>query len=50
MSVYFRDPDGSLLEVAVGPAGCSVAALAAVLLTFGTTNAYLTGACPWPGR
>ena len=37
-------PLASLLEVAVGPAGRIVAALAAVLLTLGTTNAYLTGA------
>jgi amino acid efflux transporter len=37
-------PLASLLEVAVGPAGRMIAAVAAVLLTLGTTNAYLTGA------
>lgn len=37
-------PLASLLRIAIGPAGGAVAAVAAVLLTLGTTNAYLTGA------
>lgn len=37
-------PLAALLEVAVGPAGAVVAAVAAVVLTLAGTNAYLTGA------
>jgi len=37
-------PLADLLQVALGPAGRAVAAWAAVVLTLGTTNAYLTGA------
>jgi amino acid efflux transporter len=37
-------PMASLLAVALGPAGHAVAAVAAVVLTLGTTNAYLSGA------
>ncbi|WP_436534580.1 APC family permease [Actinoplanes sp. HUAS TT8] len=36
-------PIAALLTVAIGPAGPVVAAVAAVLLTLGTVNAYLTG-------
>ncbi len=37
-------PLANLLAVALGPAGHAVAAVAAVVLTLGTTNAYLSGA------
>jgi len=37
-------PVADLLERAIGPAGRAVAAAAAVVLTLGTTNAYLSGA------
>ena len=37
-------PLAALLQLAVGPAGRAAAAVAAVVLTLGATNAYLTGA------
>ncbi|HLH82235.1 MAG TPA: amino acid permease [Trebonia sp.] len=37
-------PLAELLQRAVGPAGTAVAAVAAVVLTLGTTNAYINGA------
>jgi amino acid efflux transporter len=37
-------PLAGLLRIAVGPAGTACAAVAAVVLTLGTTNAYLSGA------
>ena len=37
-------PLAALLRLAVGPAGRAAAAVAAVVLTLGATNAYLTGA------
>jgi amino acid efflux transporter len=37
-------PLADLLQIAIGPAGRAVAAAAALVLTLGATNAYLTGA------
>jgi amino acid efflux transporter len=37
-------PLAGLLELAIGPAGRAVAAVAALVLTLGATNAYLSGA------
>ncbi len=37
-------PLASLLAIGLGPAGHAVAAVAAVVLTLGSTNAYLSGA------
>jgi amino acid efflux transporter len=37
-------PLAALLAIAIGPAGHAVAAVAAVVLTLGSTNAYLSGA------
>lgn len=42
-------PLARLLELAVGPAGTAVAAAAAVVLTLGSVNAYLSGAVQMAG-
>jgi amino acid efflux transporter len=42
-------PLAGLLKTAVGPAGTACAAVAAVVLTLGTTNAYLSGAAAMAG-
>jgi amino acid efflux transporter len=43
-------PLAGLLQRAVGPAGTAVAAVAAVVLTLGTTNAYINGAAAMAGQ
>jgi amino acid efflux transporter len=43
-------PLAALLQRAIGPAGAVAAAVAAVLLTLGTTNAYLNGAAVMAGQ
>jgi amino acid efflux transporter len=43
-------PLAGLLEQAIGPAGTAVAAVAAVVLTLGATNAYINGAAAMAGQ
>ena len=43
-------PLAALLELAMGPAGRAVAAVAALILTLGATNAYLSGATEMIGQ
>jgi amino acid efflux transporter len=43
-------PLAALLERALGPTGTAVAAVAAVVLTLGATNAYINGAVAMAGR
>jgi amino acid efflux transporter len=43
-------PLAGLLTRALGPAGTAVAAVAAVVLTLGTTNAYINGAAAMAGQ
>jgi amino acid efflux transporter len=43
-------PLAALLELAMGPAGRAVAAVAALILTLGATNAYLSGASEMIGQ
>src|ERR1700722_18033138 len=43
-------PLAALLELAMGPAGGAVAAVAALILTLGATNAYLSGATEMIGQ
>jgi amino acid efflux transporter len=43
-------PLADLLERAAGPAGTAIAAIAAVVLTLGTTNAYINGAATMAGQ
>jgi amino acid efflux transporter len=43
-------PLAALLELAMGPAGRAVAAAAALILTLGATNAYLSGATEMIGQ
>ena len=42
-------PLAGLLSHAIGAAGPDVAAVAAIVLTLGATNAYINGAAAWPG-
>ena len=43
-------PLASLLRLAIGPAGTAAAAAAAIVLTLGTTNAYINGAAAMARR
>ena len=43
-------PLAGLLQRAIGPAGTAVAAVAAVVLTLGATNAYINGAAAMAGQ
>ena len=43
-------PLAALLRTAVGPAGTAAAAIAAIVLTLGTVNAYVTGAAAMSGE
>jgi amino acid efflux transporter len=43
-------PLADLLQRAAGPAGTAIAAVAAVVLTLGTTNAYINGAATMAGQ